>query len=105
MAVTVKGTAYDGVRGAKVEFGTFTLNPTTIAAASESEVTTSFDGLASGDLVFVNPRALTSGLHVKGARVTASDVLGVTLRNELTTSVDGAEITYDYLVVKFGGDA
>lgn len=105
MAVTIKGTIYDGVRGAKVEFGTFTLNPTTINAASESEVTTTFDGVASGDLVFVNPRSLTAGLHVKGARATAADTVGVTLRNELTTSVDGAEITYDYVVVKFGGDA
>lgn len=105
MAVTVKGTAYDGVRGAKLEFGTFTLNPVTINAGVQAESTLAFDGVASGDLVFVNPRSLTTGLHVIGARVTASDVLGVTLRNELTTNVDGAEITYDYLVVKFGGDA
>lgn len=105
MAVTIKGTAYDGVRGAKIEFGTFTLNPTTINAGVQAEHTTAFDGVASGDLVFVNARSLTTGLHVTGARVTAADVLGVTLRNELTTNVDGAEITYDYLVVKFGGDA
>lgn len=105
MAKTVKGTAYDGVRGAKIEFGTFTLNPSTITAATQAETTLAFDGVASGDLVFVNPRSLTTGLHVIGARVTASDVLGVTLRNELTTDVDGASITYDFLVVKFGGDA
>lgn len=105
MAKTVKGTAYDGVRGAKIEFGTFTLNPTTINAGVQAESTIAFDGVASGDLVFVNPRQLTTGLHVIGARVTAADVLGVTLRNELTTNVDGAEITYDYIVVNFDGEA
>lgn len=105
MAVTVKATAYDGIRGAKLEFGTFTLDPVTINAAVQAETTIAFDGVALGDLVFVNPRSLTTGLHVIGARVTAADVVGVTLRNELTTNVDGASITYDYFVVKFGGDA
>jgi hypothetical protein len=105
MSVTKKGEIYDGVRGAKVEFGTFTLNPDTINAATEAETTIEFDGVASGDLVFVNPRSLTAGLLPKGARVTAADVVGVILRNELTTNVDGASITYDYVVIKFAGDA
>ena len=102
MAKTIKGAINDGVRGGSVEFGTFTLDPVTINAAVQAETTIAFDGVASGDLVFVNPRSLTTGLHHTGARVTASDVLGVTLRNELTTNVDGGSITYDYLVVKFG---
>lgn len=105
MAVTIKGTDYDGVRGAKLEFGTFTLDPTTVTAATQAEFTATMDGLASGDLVFVNPRALTTGLHVIGARASAADTIAVTLRNELTTDVDGGSITYDYLVAKFGGDA
>lgn len=105
MAVTIKGTMYDGVRGAKVEFGTLTLDPTTISASSQAEFTLTVDGVASGDLVFVNPRALTTGLSPVGARVTAADTVGITLKNHLTSSVDGASVTYDYLVVKFGGDA
>lgn len=105
MAVTIKGTIYDGVRGAKVEFGTFTIDPASLGAAAEAEETLTLDGVASGDLVFVNPRNLTAGLFAKGARVTAADTIGVILRNELTTSVNGGSITYDYLVVKFGGDA
>lgn len=102
MAKTVKGAVNDGVRGGSIEFGTFTLDPTTITAATQAEVTVAFADVASGDLVFVNPRSLTTGLNVIGARVTAADVVGVTLRNELTTNVDGGSITYDYLVVKFG---
>ena len=105
MAVTIKGTMYDGVRGAKVEFGTFTLNPTTVSGSAQAEFTLTLDGVASGDMLFVNPRSLTTGLHVVGSRVTAADAVGVTLRNALTTDVDGGSITYDYLVVKFGGDA
>lgn len=105
MAVTIKGTIYDGVRGAKVEFGTFTIDPASLNAATEAEETLTLDGVASGDLVFVNPVSLTAGLLVKGARVTAADTIGVTLRNELTTSVNGSSVTYHYLVVKFGGDA
>lgn len=105
MAVTIKGTAYDGVRGAKLEFGTFTLNPTTVSGSAQAEFTLTLDGVASGDLVFVSPRSLTTGLSVVGARASAADTLAVALRNALTTDVDGAEITYDYLVVKFGGDA
>jgi hypothetical protein len=102
MAKTVKGTINDSVKGGSIEFGTFTLDPVTINAATQAETTVAFDGVASGDLVFVNPRSLTTGLHHTGARVTAADVVGVTLRNELTTNVDGASITYEYLVVKFG---
>lgn len=105
MAVTVKGTAYDGVRGAKLEFGTFTLDPASINAGVQAESTLAFAGVASGDLIFVNPVSLDTGLHVIGARVTAADVVGITLRNELTTAVNGGSITYQYLVAKFGGDA
>lgn len=105
MAVTVKGTIRDGVRGAVVEFGTFTLDPAAINANAQSEHTLSFDGLTTSDLVFINPKQLTSGLRVVGARVTAADVLGVTLANETTGSVNGSSVTYDYLIVKFGGDA
>lgn len=102
MAATIKGTVYDGVRGGKIEFGTFTLNPTTISGSAQAEFTLSLDGVTSGDLLFITPRSLTTGLVVTGARVSASDVAAVSLRNLLTTNVDGASITYDYLVVKFG---
>lgn len=105
MAVTVKGTIYDGVRGAKVEFGTLTYNPASLLTVAEAEGTIAFDGVAAGDLIFVTPRALTAGLVCKGARVTASDVVGITVANFSTGTVDGGEITYDYVVVKFGGDA
>lgn len=105
MAKTVIGTAYDGVRGAKLEFGTFTVAHSTLAAQAAEEVTASFDGVQSGDIIFVNPRSLTAGLNYRGSRVSASDVVAVALRNDSTQSVAAATTTYEYLVVKTGGDA
>lgn len=105
MAVAVKGSMYDGVRGAKIEFGTFTLNPASLNSSSEAETTLALEGAVAGDLIFATPRALTTGLVMKGVRVTTTDTIGVHLANILTAAVDGAEATYDYLIVKFSGDA
>lgn len=91
---------FDGVRGGNVEFGTLSLNPTTIAASSQDEFTLSLSGAASGDMLMVNPRSLTTGLSVVGARVSASGVAAISLKNHLTSSVDGAAVTYDYMLVK-----
>ena len=105
MAVTVKGTMYDGVRGAKVEFGTFTLDPATINTSAEAETTLSLSGAVAGDLIFASPRSLTTGLVMKGVRVTTTDTIGVRIANLLTSSVNGGSVTYDYLIMKFSGDA
>ena len=95
---------YDGVRGGKVEFGTFTLNPASIATDTEAETTVALTGVVSGDVIFITPRSLDGYLVAKGARVTGAGEIGVTLINTGNTAVDGAEITYDYLVVKSAGE-
>lgn len=102
MAVTKKGTIHDGVKGASIEFGTFTIDPASLNAATEAEETLALDGVNTGDLIFINPVSLTAGLQTKGARVTATDVVGVTFRNNTTQAVNGGSVTYQYLVVKFG---
>jgi len=104
MAVSVKGTMFDGVRGGDVEFGTFTLNPDTINTNAEAETTLTLAGVKSGDLVFVNPRSLDTSLVAKGARVTATDEIGVRIANVSAASVNGGEVTYDYQVFKFHGN-
>jgi len=102
MAKTVKGTMYDGVRGAKVEFGTFTLDPDTINAGTDAETTLSFDGVVSGDQVFINPQQLDGYLVATGARVTGTDEIGVNLLNSSNTdNLDGSSRTYDYIAIKF----
>lgn len=102
MAVTEKAVQYDGIRGASLEFGTLTFDPATLAAAAEAEATVAFDGASVGDLVFVTPRALDAGLVCKGARVTTADVVGLTVANFSTGSVNGGSVTYDFIIVKFG---
>lgn len=102
MAVTKKGTIHDGVKGASIEFGTFTIDPASLNPLAEAEETFALDGVNTGDLIFINPISLTAGLHAKGARVTATDVVGVTLRNDNTQAVNGGSITYGYFVVRFG---
>ena len=105
MAESVKGTIYDGVRGGKVKVGTFTLDPASIAGNTEAETTLALAGVTSGDLVFVNPQSLDGYLVSKGARVTGSGEIGVTLANVGSTAVDGASITYDYIVFHAGNTA
>jgi hypothetical protein len=104
MAVTAKATIYDGVRGAKIEMGTLTFDPASLLADTEAEATIAFDGATVGDQIFVNPTSLTGGLVCKGARVSTADVVALTIRNTSTGTVDGASVTYDYLIVKYQGD-
>lgn len=103
MAETVKATIYGGVRGGKVKFGTFTLNPASLT--TEAETTLAIAGVTSGDLVFVNPQSLDQYLVCKGARVTGDGEIGVTLANYGSTAVDGASITYDFIVLHAGNTA
>lgn len=105
MAETVKATMYDGVRGGKVKFGTFTLDPASIGARTEAETTLAIAGVTSGDLVFVNPRSLDGYLLPKGARVSGDGEIGVTLVNHGDTAVNGASITYDFIVLHAGSTA
>ena len=101
MAKIVLGTAYDGVRGANIEFGTFTINPAEIAADVEGDETVTMANLAVGDYVVVQaPSALESGLIVKGATVTDANELTVTLQNATESAITGAERTYFYVAYK-----
>lgn len=97
-----KAEAYDGVRGAKLEVGTFTMNVDTVSGNSEAETTTSFLGVSSGDSIFLNSRQLDASVVVKEVRVTGTDEIGVNFLNPNTTDVDPSEVVLDYLVFKTG---
>lgn len=57
----------------------------------------------SGDLIFVQaPTALENNITLKGASVTGTNAVTVTLRNNSMTSVTGLIQTYSYKLVKFG---
>lgn len=89
------------VKGGWLEFGTFTLNPASIAAAAQGVETVTVTGAKVGDLVFVNAEALDNRVAVVGAKVTATDTVTVYINNmyDATTAVDGASKTYSYILV------
>ena len=87
--------------GGNIEFGTFSLNPASIAAASQGVETVTITGAKTGDLIFVSPEALENRVACVGAKVTAADTVSVYLNNmyDATTAVDGGAKTYNYILV------
>lgn len=101
MAVTKLGSAFDGVRGASVEFGTLTIDPASIAAGVEGAQVIALPGVKVGDHVILQADTdLEVGLVVKATKVTADDVLTVDLLNTTAAPIDGAERTYFYVAYK-----
>ena len=93
--------AQSHVSGSWVEYGTFTLDPASIAAASQGISTVTVTGAKTGDLVFVNAEALDNRIAVVGAKVTATDTVSVYINNmyDATTAIDGTSKTYSYILV------
>jgi hypothetical protein len=98
--MTQKANAY--INGAAVEVGTISLNPGSIAAASQGTVTGTITGAKQGDQIFMTAEGLDNKLAFAGAKITADDTVTVYLNNVIdsTTAVDGASLTWDYLLVK-----
>jgi len=101
MATVVKGQIHDGVNGAWIEFGTFTLDPASIAAAAQGVETVTITGAKTGDQVFVNAQALPLMAIMAGAKVTATDTISLYLNNayDSVTAVDIASKTFDYMLI------
>lgn len=100
-AVTKKGEIRDSVLGAWVEFGTFSLDPASIAANSQGVETATITGAKTGDMIFVSPEALAASMVCVGAKVTGADTVSIYLNNTIdaTTAVDGAAKTYSYVLI------
>lgn len=100
MAASVKAKTFN-IEGGWIEFGTFTLDPASIAAAAQGVSTVTVTGAKVGDLIFVNPEALENRIAVVGAKVTDDDEVSVYINNmyDSTTAVDGASKTYSYMLV------
>lgn len=94
--------AYDAVRGAKMEVGTFTIDVGSIPESSEVETTTEFKGVSSGDTILVNGRNLETRIVLKSARTSDTDEVSLLFGNFGDTSVDPAEATIDYVVFSTG---
>lgn len=101
MATVVKGQIRDGVKGAWVEFGTFTLDAASIAAAAQGIETVTITGAKVGDLIFLNEEAPVTKLQNSGGKVTATDTVSVYLNNtyDATTAVDQTSKTFNYILI------
>lgn len=94
-------TIHDGVKGASIEVGTFTLNPASIAAAAKGSEAVTITGAKVGDQVFVQAEDMEAMVVVTGAKVTATDTVTVYINNmyDATTAVDSGSKTYNFLLV------
>lgn len=81
--------------------GTVSVNPASIAAASTGDTTVTITGVASGDVVVMNPPdALEAGLAFGGCWVSAADSVKVRLVNPTAGAVDGAARNWTYAVFR-----
>ena len=91
----------NSAKGAWLEFGTFTLDAASIAAAAQGAEAVTITGLAVGDQAFINCQAPAVMEVVAGCKVTATDTLTVYLNNayDATTAVNPALMTFDVMIV------
>jgi len=86
----------------KIIKGTVAVNPAVIAANTQAETAVTITGAATGDVVIMNPPAsLEAGLVYSHARVSAADTVRVGLGNITGSPVDGASLTWTYLILRF----
>lgn len=71
-----------------------TINPASVAANTTAEQTFTIDGLAVGDVVFVNKPSLSAGLGIAGARVSSANTLAITFINTAGSPIDAGSETY-----------
>jgi hypothetical protein len=71
-----------------------TLDPTNVVANDESTQTFTVSGLNVNDIVTVNPPALTAGIGIMYARVSAANTLQIRFRNFTGSDIDPASGTW-----------
>jgi hypothetical protein len=76
--------------------GTATLDPGSINADVVGTVTFTLTGAKAGDMIIMQPPALTAGLAYAGAEVTADNTVTVYLANITEAPVDGASQVWRY---------
>lgn len=81
--------------------GEFTLDPGAIAAGANEDQTVAVAEAKVGDGVIVAPQAaLTNGLVVTGAHVSADGTITFTIENHTSGSVDAASATWNYTLIR-----
>lgn len=82
---------------AVIATGTASVNLPEIAAGETGSATFTLTGAAAGDVVIVNPPALTTGLAFAGAAVTATNTVTVYATNASASAIDEAAATFRYV--------
>lgn len=80
-----------------IKSGTAALDLGSVAAGESGTGTITVTGAAVGDVVAVNPPALTTGLAFAGATVTGANTVTVYVVNATASPIDNAEATFTYL--------
>ena len=87
----------------KISYGEVTLDPASLAAATNREDTVALPAgtAAAGDLVFVQPPSnLANGLVVIGARISAADTLAIRFYNPTAGAIDSPSGVWTYHLVR-----
>jgi len=80
-----------------IKSGTASVNLPNINDLATGSATFTVTGAAVGDVVSVNPPALTSGLSFAGATVTSANTVTVYAHNASGGAIDQAAATFTYL--------
>lgn len=99
--MAVKVNLYDSAQGGWVEYGTVSVTPGSISAASQVVSTATVTGAKTGDLIFVNAEALPTMAACVGGKITSANTLSLYFNNmyDATTAVTVNATTVDYMLV------
>lgn len=86
----------------KIDYGTVSIDPASIAATTRGTATATIAGVASGDVVAMfPPSGLEAALLFVGSHVSGADSVTVSLYNTAGVGTDGAALTWEYLWIDF----
>lgn len=86
----------------KIKYGEVAVNPASIAAGAEGDTVVALPAgtAAAGNVLLMQPPAtLEAGLYLRRAWVSATDQITLTLRNETAGAIDGANLTWTYVLM------
>ena len=82
----------------KIDFGTASVDPASIAATTRSSVTFTLTGAETTDIIIVNPPAdLNDDLIFCGAAVSAADTVSIYLYNPTGSAINDTARTFSYV--------
>jgi hypothetical protein len=92
----------DGTTITKILKGTVTVDLADLATVTAADKTMTITGAAAGDIVVLNPKtaALTAGMLIAQAHVSATDEVTVRVYNASGGSINEASATWYYLIIK-----